>query len=175
MSAAGAVPAAGPKRMDVDTATRLVDRWPSMRSFVLVGIACITGGGMVAAVTRPAGLELGSWLAAFLVLVGGVAQIALGAGQAWLCDDRPPSQRLAGQVLTWNLGLAATITGSLLHLPALTSAGGLATGVALVLFLTAVRTSSSGPTWLRVSYRAVVVVVLASTPIGLALAWLRHS
>ena len=41
-------------------------------------------GGAVAAVSDPFSFEQGSWLAAFLVLVGGVVQIALGAGQAAL-------------------------------------------------------------------------------------------
>jgi hypothetical protein len=160
---------------DVAVAERLVDRWPAMRPFVLVGTASVVAGGLVAAVTRPLDLELGSWLAAFLVLVGGVAQIALGAGQAWLAGGPPSNRRLAGEVIAWNSGLAATIAGSLLAVPVLTSAGGVATLVALVAFLTGTGASGAGPRWAALAYRAVLVVVLVSTPVGLALAWARHN
>jgi hypothetical protein len=145
-----------------------------MRPFIVIGVASVVVGGLVAAVTRPLDLELGSWLAAFLVLVGGVAQIALGAGQGWLSGDRPPMRHIAGEVIAWNLGLAATITGSLVALPAVTSAGGVATAVALVLFLYGTRASASEPRWAVVAYRAILIIVLVSTPIGLVLAWVRH-
>jgi hypothetical protein len=132
-------------------------------------------GGLVAAVARPLDLELGSWLAAFLVLVGGVAQIALGAGQAWLCDERPPRRQRDREAVGWNVGVAATVAGSLAAVPVLTSVGGVTMAVALVLFLHGTRASDSGPRWALVSYRAVLVVVLVSTPVGLALAWARHA
>jgi hypothetical protein len=155
-------------------AERLVARWPAMRPFVVIGSVNVMVGGLVAAVTRPLDLELGPWLAAFLVLVGGVAQIALGAGQAWLAGDLPPRRYLAGEVVTWNAGLAATITGSLLAVPVVTSAGGIATAAALVLFLRGTTVASSGPRWVALGYRTVLVIVLVSTPVGLVLAWVRH-
>ena len=52
----------------------MIARWPSVRPFLLIGSLCTIAGGLVAAVTRPTGFVLGSWTAAFLVLVGGVAQ-----------------------------------------------------------------------------------------------------
>jgi hypothetical protein len=168
-----------PTRASGDTvvpggALRLVDRWPAMRPFAGIGVACVIAGGLVAAVTRPLAFELGSWLAAFLVLVGGVAQLGLGAGQAWLSDDRPPARLVVREVAAWNAGLAATIAGSLLDLPAVTVAGGVTLVAALALFLVTTRTATQGPTWMRLSYRAVLVVVLSSTPVGLVLAWTRH-
>ena len=51
------------------------------RWFVAAGSSCVVVGGLVAAATGPTGFEDGSWVAAYLVLVGGVAQIALGVGQ----------------------------------------------------------------------------------------------
>jgi hypothetical protein len=176
--AAVAPPAAARRSNDgfgLRTAERLVDRWPAMRPFVLVGAASIVAGGLVAAVTRPLELELGSWLAAFLVLVGGVAQIVLGAGQAWLCDGRPPRRQLISEAAAWNVGVATTIAGSLVALPVLTSVGGIAMAVALVLFLHGTRASASGPRRALATYRAVLVVVLVSTPVGLVLAWARHA
>jgi hypothetical protein len=156
------------------TAERLVDRWPAIRPFALIGAACVVSGGLVAAVARPLGFALGSWLAAFLVLVGGVAQLALGAGQAWWRDQRPSRRRVAVESWTWNVGVAATIAGSLLATPALTTVGGAATAAALVVFLDAMR-SSTGPRWALLAYRAVLVLVLVSTPVGLVLAWTRHA
>ena len=57
-----------------DAGDRLLACWSVVGPFVLVGSVCIVAGGLVAAVSRPSGFELGSWLAAYLVLVGGVAE-----------------------------------------------------------------------------------------------------
>src|SRR3546814_20131767 len=48
------------------------------------------------------GFEHGSWLAAYLVLVGGVAQIALGGGQAWLADRVPRARTTRTEAWSWN-------------------------------------------------------------------------
>ena len=155
-------------------ADELIARWPAGRPFVVIGFVCITAGGIVAAVTRPTGFELGPWTAAYLVLVGGVAQIALGAGQAWLADGPPPARRVRAEVVFWNVGVVATIAGTLGAMPFLTSLS----GVALVVALGRLRgtTRSSGPArrWSRACYRVLVSIVLVSIPIGLVLAWIRH-
>jgi hypothetical protein len=158
----------------IDDAGRFVERWPAMRAFLVIGVASVIAGGLVAAVTRPLALGLGSWLAAFMVLVGGVAQIWLGAGRAWLSHTPPTSRRVAVEVLTWNAGIAATIAGTIIGTPLLTSAGGVFTVAALVLFLASTWTASQGPTWGRRSYRGILIFVLASTPVGLVLSWARH-
>lgn len=153
---------------------RLVARWAAVGLFVMIGSVCIVVGGLVAAVTRPTGFELGSWLAAYLVLVGGVAQIALGGGQAWLADDPPAPVAIRAEVAAWNAGVVATAVGTLTGAPIVTTFGGVASVVALVLFLAGVRRAGSAPSWARVLYRAVAAIVLISTPVGLALAWARH-
>lgn len=152
----------------------LVARWREARLFCLVGIAAIVAGGVVAAVTRPLDFELGSWVSAFLVLVGGVAQVALGGGQAWMLDGRTPERTVTAQLATWNLGSALTIVGTLVSAPVVTTVGGVAVAASLVLFFTATREASSGPAWLRVLYRGLVAAVLISIPIGLVLAFTRH-
>jgi hypothetical protein len=152
----------------------LIARWPAVRPFVVIGVACTVAGGLVAAVTRPTGFERGPWLAAYLVLVGGVAQIALGAGQAWLADRPPRPREVRAEVTSWNLGVVATILGTLASAPAVTTVGGIASSVALVLFLRGVHTTGSTPRWARFVYRGVAAVVLVSIPVGLALAWIRH-
>lgn len=152
----------------------LIARWPAARPFLVIGSVCTVVGGVVAAVTRPTDFELGSWLAAYLVLVGGVAQIALGAGQAWLADEPPRASEVNVEVATWNFGVVATVVGSLASAPVVTTLGGIASALALGLFLVGVRTPGSAPRWARILYRWVVAIVLLSIPVGLALAWIRH-
>jgi hypothetical protein len=157
------------------TATDLVERWPWARPFTLLAAGCIVGGGVVAAVARPTGFGYGSWTAAFLVLVLGVAQIALGGGQAWIAAETPDRRFVQGQLIGWNLGGALVITGTLTAVPALTSVGGVVEALALVLFLIGVRHAGSAPRWARLVFRTVVAVMAVSIPIGLVLAWIHPS
>lgn len=152
----------------------LVDRWPSVRPFAAVAASSIVLGGLVAAATGPLDLARGSWLAAFLVLVAGVAQLALGAGQAALAERPPTRAVVRAELVLWNLGVAATVAGTLATLPALTTVAAVPVVAALVLFAVSVRGIGTAPTWARASYLAVVTVVGVSTPIGLVLAWVRH-
>lgn len=151
--------------------------WSAARPFVVVGAACTIAGGLVAAITRPTGWAEGSWLAAYLVLVGGVAQISLGVGQAVLFERLPSGRHRRAEVVAWNLGQLGVIGGTLAPAVPVTLAGGLATMVALVLFLVGGRTGGAPPRLApyRHLYRGVAALVLASTPIGLALAWVRHA
>jgi hypothetical protein len=134
----------------------LITRWPAARRFLIIGSVSTIAGGVVAAVARPTGFELGPWLAAYLVLVGGVAQIALGVGQAWLAEERTA---VRAEVASWNSGVGATIVGTLVSTPIVTTFGGVASVVALSLFLGGVRNTRSpsvrvsvareGRVWLR--------------------------
>jgi hypothetical protein len=149
-------------------------RWPAVRPFLVVGAASITAGGVVAAVSRPTDFGNGPWLAAYLVLVVGVAQIALGAGQAWL-DANVPAVRLVRQeLLSWNVGATGVVVGTLTAVPLVTSVGGAISVVALVLFLAGVRRAGAVPAWALVAYRSIVTFVLLSIPVGLFMAWSRH-
>jgi hypothetical protein len=153
---------------------RLVVRWPVVRPFFLVGAVCVIAGGITAAVTRPTAFELGSWLAAYLVLVGGVAQITLGAGQAWVAVE-PPGQRIVtAEIAAWNVGIVCTIVGTLVGAPVVTTLGGVASVVALGTFIRAVRNADAGFALIRTIYRWVTAIVLIGIPVGLALAWIRH-
>jgi hypothetical protein len=107
-------------------------------------------------------------------LVDGVAQIALGAGQAWLADQPPLARRVRAEVLFWNSGVAATIVGAVTATPIITTAAGFALFVALGLFIATTRASGSVQRSSRVAYRALAGLVFVSTPIGLVLAWSRH-
>jgi hypothetical protein len=152
----------------------LVARWPAVRPFLAVGAVSIVAGGLTAALTRPTGFALGSWLAAYLVLVAGVAQIALGVGQAWLARDEPGRAEVGVEVVAWNGAVVATIVGTLVGAPLVTTLGGVALVVALARFLVGVRSTGASSHAPLVLYRFVVTVVLVSTPVGLALAWIRH-
>jgi hypothetical protein len=152
----------------------LVTRWPVVRPFLVVGAAAIIAGGITAAVTRPTGFALGSWVAAYLVLVAGVAQIALGVGQARLARVAPRRAEVMTELVAWNAAVVATIVGTLFGAPLVTTLGGIALVVALLRFLIGVRAAGTSSNPSLVLYRFVLTIVLVSTPVGLALAWIRH-
>lgn len=139
--------------------------------FFGVGACCVVAGGLVAAVTDPLGLAKGSWLAAYLVLVAGVAQCAVGWAQERLAMTPVPAARWWTQLVCWNVGNALVIAGTLLAVPGVVDAGGLGLLGTLALALHAVRRAHGGLVlW---GYRALLTVVAVSVPVGLVLARLR--
>jgi len=149
---------------------------PARRSaalpFAAVGAACIVAGGLVAAVSAPAPSEHASWAAAYLVLVVGAAQAALGVGQALLALRVPSRRNVAVQFTAWNLGNAAVLTGTLAGITTLVDTGGALLLVALLL-LRGGRTGREPRTWLLGAFRLLAAVLLISIPIGLVLARTR--
>jgi hypothetical protein len=152
----------------------VAERWRAASTFVIIGSVCVVAGGLVAAVSGPTDFERGSWLAAYLVLVGGVAQIALGAGQAWVARCVPTARATRIEAWSWNAGVVAVVAGTLSSLPILTSAGGVASAVALGLFVVCTGDARRVRRGVRIAYRSVAAAVLLGTLVGLALAWLRH-
>jgi len=145
--------------------------WRDVRLFAILGVICVVGGGLVAAATAPLQSERASWAAAYLVLVAGVAQIALGVGQA-LFAESPPARRIAAaQVAGWNVGNAAVIVGTLVQVPVIADIGAVLLLATLIRSLQAVRGRSGGRTGRL--YRGLLVVLVVSIPIGLVLARLR--
>lgn len=143
--------------------------------FVLWGFVGIIGGGLLAAVTHPFGWEAhGSWAAAYLVLVVGVAQLGLGVGQAWLSDRPPRRGHVSGELVGWNLGSALVVLGTLVARPWVVDLGGALLVVALALFVLAVRGRAGTPRWAWWAYRVLALAVLVSVPVGLVLSALRH-
>lgn len=142
------------------------------RALFASGAVCVVLGGLVAAVTGPLGLAKGSWAAAYLVLVCGTASCAIGAAQTRL-TVRPIRPALArSQAAAWALGNAAVIAGTLTGLPLVVDAGAAllvaALGAALGLTRGAARAL---PLW---AYRAALIVLLVSVPIGMVLAHVRN-
>lgn len=140
-------------------------------AFLLTGGIYIVAGGFVAALTRPLDLSLGSWAAAYLVLVGGVAQIAIGGVQVAVTVHRPSRRLLAAEYLCFNAGNVLVVAGATLRLPWLVDLGGAVLAVSLGLFIYAARGARAG--WAVRLYDAVLAVVLASIPVGLLLGHLR--
>jgi hypothetical protein len=138
--------------------------------FVLVGAVAVVAGGLVSAVSAMSPSELGSWSAAYLVLVAGVAQIALGIGQAGLAPRTPSRAIVAGQFSLWNLGNLAVLVGTLLDVVPVVDLGGALLVVALALLAAAVRGAPERKLRVLWAFRLLVVVLLVSIPVGLVLA-----
>ena len=143
--------------------------WPAASPFVALGTACVVAGGLVAAAVATAPSELGSWAAAYLVLVGGVAQVGLGAGQALLASRSPGRRAVAAELAGWNAGNGAVLAGTLLGATWLADVGGALLVVALVLALAGIRGAVRRPSWPLHLYRVLLALVLVSIPVGLVI------
>ena len=156
--------------------------------FLVAGLACVIAGGLVAAVTAHAPTQPASWAAAYLVLVGGVAALGFGVGQAVLASTVPSRGQVGLQLGAWYAGNAAVLVGTLVESPLLVDLGGLALVVGLGLLVHGVRGvgrrgadigdggvsgaegAPAAPGWALLAYRGLVVLLLVSIPVGLVLA-----
>jgi hypothetical protein len=82
-------------------------RWRSNVSLLAAGGAAIVAGGLIAAVTGPTEWGHGSWVAAFLVLVGGVAQVGMGLAQAAFDGAAPSARFVSVECALWSSGSVA--------------------------------------------------------------------
>ncbi|MCE7483370.1 hypothetical protein LZG07_15775 [Microbacterium profundi] len=139
----------------------------------MLGTASVVVGGLVSAATGPLQLAHGSWAAAYLVLVNGVGQVALGKAQEALAPRAPSPGVLVTQLAAWNGGSAAVIGGTLVRVPLIVDAGGLMLVIALSLMIRTVGGGTAGPRWARWTYRLLLIILLVSIPIGLVLAHMR--
>lgn len=154
------------RRDDVD----LLRRWSDALPFVGIGAVLIVTGGMVAAITARNPSESGTWAAAYLVLVAGVALIALGTGQALLAAEPPPRRVVTAELILWNCANTGVLAGSLLGVEPLIDVGGGLLVVVLALFAHRVRGTGGRARRLLFAYRLLVIALLVSIPIGLLLA-----
>lgn len=146
-------------------------RRPDRELIACAGIAgaLIVAGGLVAAVNSAAPFAHGSWLAAYLVLVGGVAQLAL-AGGPLLFPEPTCSRALArAQLVLWNAGTGIVAAGVLLDSNAIVVVGSVVVLAALGCFARGTG-PARGPGAGRVTaYRLVIAVLAVSVVIGIAL------
>lgn len=144
---------------------------------IVVGVVCIVAGGLVAAVTAPSPTEHGTWAAAYLVLVAGVSQVGLAAGQALLTAPTPAARTRVAELVTWNVGNAAVLTGTLTGTVWIVDLGGALLVAALALVVVAVhrypvQEVGRSQALARRAFQLLVLLLLVSIPIGL---WLgRH-
>lgn len=145
-------------------------------SLIAVGTVCVVAGGLVSAVSASGPSEHSAWAVAYLVLVAGAAQVGLGLGQMLLASRGPWTVGLALELGCWNLGNAAVVAGVLLGVTALVDIGGVLLVVALGLAVHEVRGAGSdghpGGQYrlLLHGFRALVMILLVSIPVGLVLA-----
>lgn len=144
---------------------------------IVVGVVCIVAGGLVAAVTAPSPTEHGTWAAAYLVLVAGVSQVGLAVGQALLTAPTPAARTRVAELVTWNVGNAAVLTGTLTGTVWIVDLGGALLVAALALVVVAVhrypvQEVGRSQALARRAFQLLVLLLLVSIPIGL---WLgRH-
>lgn len=141
---------------------------------LIAGGAWVVVGGLVAAVTGPTEWTRGSWVAAFLVLVAGVAQVGIGAGQAQLPRRAPAAAVSPAQCVMWNVGCVTVISGTLLESPLVVAAGSAPILAVLVMSIVATAGPAISHPVAAFAYRALLLVVLTSVPIGIALSFARH-
>jgi hypothetical protein len=141
--------------------------------FLTLGGISLILGGVVSAASAGSPSYTSAWAVAYLVLVGGVAQLVLGIGQAELASKKLPATLLAAEAALLNLSTVAVLLGTLLAAPALTYVGAGLLVIALVAFIWAVRGASQHLPWLLWAFRIMVVVLLVSAPIGLVIAHSR--
>ena len=149
-------------------------RWKATLPLLAAGGVSIGAGGLVAAVTGPTHWDNGSWVAAFLVLVAGVAQIGVAAGQAQLAPIAATTAFTAAECASWNAGCMTILAGTLLSSPVAVSIGSALLVAALGMSAFAIRGSGCQPRLLLWLYRALLIVLVVSIPIGIALSWARH-
>lgn len=143
--------------------------------FIVIGTASIIAGGLIAGATARHSTEHEAWAVAFLVLVCGIAQIALGLGQSLLATIAPARSTIVAELVAFNAGCALVLVGTIAGRLLLTEAGSALLALALVLLFRAVRGIGVRAGWPVYLYRTLIAIVLVSIPIGLVLAHIRAS
>lgn len=135
--------------------------------FKLTAIGAIIAAGLVAAARAHAPTQPIVWMVAYLVLVVGVVQYALGAGQLALRDWQPKLTVVWGQWLIWNLGHAAVIGGTLCHSIGTVIIGTLLYDIAIIWL--AVSVKGGHRCLLRNAYWLLIALMFVSSWIGVLL------
>jgi heme/copper-type cytochrome/quinol oxidase subunit 4 len=144
----------------------LWDRRAAFGPFALAGAVSVIAGGLLAAIAAPAPTRHGVWAVAYLVLVLGISQIVLGAGQALLSSTPWGARMVAVTAAAFNVANIAVLVGVITDHIVVFDAGAVLLAVALVLFLHGVRRSARR-SWPLYAYRLFIAVLVVSIPIGL--------
>jgi len=138
--------------------------------FTIIAGISIIAAGFISAITAFSPSYTASWAVAYLVLVVGVAQLALGFGQAWLAEELPSKALLIAEVILFNLANLATLLGTLLAWMALVYIGAVLMIISLALFIWGTRIAKPGKIWVVYGFRAIVFILIVSAGIGLLIA-----
>ena len=131
--------------------------------------AIIVSGVVGAAMARFHSQQL-VWAMAYLNLVVGVGQYALGAGQLRLGQRQPARVTVWGQWVLLNVGHAGIVGGTLFRSFAVVAAATLPYLLAMIWFALRVR-PQNGSAALR-GYRVLIALLSLSSLIGVWLMWL---
>lgn len=145
-------------------------RLRASRIFLFSGLFWVIFGGLLSAATANTPTRVIMWMSAYLTLVGGVAQAALGAGQAYLARRLPTGGMRIVQWSVFHVGSLSVIGGVLMVVPWLTNVGTVIFDLSLLMFYVAVRDGRRSA-WLW-PYRAAIIVVALSSFVGIVLSML---
>lgn len=114
-----------------------------LAAFFAVGLVHLLAGAVAGVAGAVSGDRELHWLALHLLLLGGISQFVLGAGQFFVCaflaTDPPPRRLIAAQLASWNAGTVMVAVGDPAGMPALVEAGGGLIAVGLVMFALGLR------------------------------------
>lgn len=158
-------PQVGPAEMPAGAGARR-----SGVAFAAAGAMLVVVGGFVSAAGGEAPSRHLAWASAYLVLVCGVAQILVGGGQALVASDPPRREILVAQFCMFNLANAGILVGTLAGVTELLDVASALLIVALGLFAWTTRKVGRHRRRVLLGYRAILVVLGVSVPIGVMLA-----
>jgi hypothetical protein len=147
------------------------------------GLTFLAAAAPAAALSATDPFAHGWWLVAYLALVGGLSQLLLGLGRAWLLSragsPRPRESRLWAELTLWNVGASAVPIGVFTDTGPTILVGSTILLIALVLYAGGLRRAAGNPGrpgggWVRAYYVLVgflLASVLAGTGLAAALPW----
>jgi hypothetical protein len=149
------------------------------RDLTALAAASLVAAIVVATVRAAEHFNHGTWLVAYLFLVGFLAQFLLGHGQAALLRGAgrppPPARARRAQLVLWNIGVIAVPAGVFADARLAVVVGSVSLLAALASFRESVRavlaSHASTPGWLRGGYVVLLSFMAASVLVGAALAW----
>lgn len=148
------------------------ERLSAAMPFLIVAALAVVSAGVIAAAMAHAPSQPLVWMVAYLVLVVGVAQAALGIAQGWLSLTPPSVSFRTVEFTLFNTGNFGVIVGTLCSSWPVVVAGTLLFTAALAMFLYSSWRSRGG--WPTHVYRLLLTVLFGSATVGLVLSALRH-
>lgn len=110
-------------------------------TFFSAGLCFMLAAAVAAIAYVLSGREWVHWLALHLLLLGGISQLVLGAGQfftcAFLATDPPPRRLIWAQFGAWNMGVILVAVGVPSAISALSDVGGALIAIGIALFAAA--------------------------------------